>query len=105
MANGLTEMFSLKKLIRERISNSVIPTRLLEKFIDILEPLSNEIESWKRDMLDFGIHQQLDKCLTSSGTIDRIETAKKFVRSEDQNVLQHFVLACYFWLTADVIRL
>ncbi|GFY72260.1 uncharacterized protein TNIN_334001 [Trichonephila inaurata madagascariensis] len=103
--NRFVSTLPLEKLIQKVASNSAVPVTVISKLLDIIEPLSKEIESWRKAMLDFGIHQQFDICLTSSGTIDRIETAKKFVRSEDQNVVQRFALACNFWLTDDVLKM
>ncbi|GFV14649.1 uncharacterized protein TNCV_2586221 [Trichonephila clavipes] len=103
--NKFVSSLPLEKLIQKVTSNSEVPIPIIGKLLEIIEPLSNEIESWRTAMLDFGIHQQLHICLTSSGSIDRIETAKKFVRSEDQNVVQRFALACNFWLTDDVLKM
>ncbi|GFY72254.1 uncharacterized protein TNIN_333941 [Trichonephila inaurata madagascariensis] len=102
---GLTQIFPMRRLFRERISDSAIPNILREKLLDIFLPISREIDSWRKDMSDFGIHKQLDICLTSYGTIDRVETAKKFVRSDDPNLLQRFTLACLFWMTEDVLNI
>ncbi|GFQ87775.1 uncharacterized protein TNCT_499061 [Trichonephila clavata] len=102
---SLIQILPIKRLFRDRISNSVVPFLLREKLLDMFEPLSREIDSWKKDMSDFGIHKQLHICLTSSGAIDRVETAKKFVRSDDPNLLQRFTLACLFWMTEDVLNM
>ncbi|GFY78026.1 uncharacterized protein TNIN_92081 [Trichonephila inaurata madagascariensis] len=99
------DMFPVKRVFREILLKLVIPDRLCEKLLGIIKPISNEIDTWKMELLSFGIHKQLDICLTSSGTIDRMETAKKFVRSEDQNVVERFALACHFWMTDDVLKM
>ncbi|GFT69763.1 uncharacterized protein TNCV_3700461 [Trichonephila clavipes] len=102
---GLTQIFPLKRLFRERISDSAIPIKLREKLLDLFLPISRELDSWKKDMSDIGIHKKLDICLTACGTIDRVETAKKFVRSDDPNLLQRFTLACLFWMHEDVLNI
>ncbi|GFT56295.1 hypothetical protein TNCV_346251 [Trichonephila clavipes] len=104
-SNDSTSEFPVKQFFRERLSESLIPNRLREKLLDIIEPLSYDIKSWKKELSDFGVRKQIDICLTSSGTIDKLETAKKFVRSEDQNVAERFALACHFWMTDDVLKM
>ncbi|GFU02470.1 uncharacterized protein TNCV_3247611 [Trichonephila clavipes] len=102
---GFLDLMKAKELFGETISNFVLPIRLREKLLDIIQPIIMDIETWNMQKKKFGVRKQLDICLTSSGTIDRIETAKKYVRSKDQNVVKRFALACHFWLTDDVLKI
>ncbi|GFT16021.1 uncharacterized protein NPIL_378561 [Nephila pilipes] len=94
-----------KPLLLEKLKNSVLPHILHEKLLGVLQPISLEIESWTEDMLYCGIHKPLDICWKSFGTIDRLETAKRFVQSEDSNVIQRFAMACHFWMSDDVLKI
>ncbi|GFY45131.1 hypothetical protein TNIN_421491 [Trichonephila inaurata madagascariensis] len=99
------DMFPVKQVFREILLKSVIPNKLCEKLLGIIKPISKAIDIWKAELADFGVRTQTDICLTSSGTIDRVGTAKKFVRSEDQKVVERFALACHFWMTDDVLKM
>ncbi|GFT16018.1 uncharacterized protein NPIL_378551 [Nephila pilipes] len=104
-ALGSTDSREWKPLMLEKLKNSVLPDILHEKLLSILQPISLEIESWKEDMLDCVIHKPLDICWKSIGMIDREETAKRFVRSNDSDVLQRFAMACSFWMFDDVQKI
>ncbi|GFV14733.1 uncharacterized protein TNCV_2587061 [Trichonephila clavipes] len=103
--NGDLDIFQVKQLFHETISNSVLPFGVREKLLGVMKPIIMDIESWNVEKRRFGIHKQLDICLTSAGTIDRKETAKKFVRSEDQNIVERFAVATHFWMTDDVLKI
>ncbi|GFT70578.1 HTH_Tnp_Tc3_2 domain-containing protein [Trichonephila clavipes] len=103
--NGSLDILQLKKLFHETISNSVIPFRIREKLLCIITPIMYNIDRWNVEQKQFGIRKQLDICLTSAGTIDKIKAYKKFVRSDDENVVERFALACYCWMTDDVLKI
>ncbi|GFT61045.1 uncharacterized protein NPIL_460381 [Nephila pilipes] len=102
---GSTRIHEWQPLMLKRLKKSVLPHIFHEKLLGILQPISLEIESWEEDMLDLGIHKPLDICWKSLGTIDRVETAKRFVQSEDSNVIQRFNMACHFWMSDDVLEI
>ncbi|GFY62107.1 hypothetical protein TNIN_14521 [Trichonephila inaurata madagascariensis] len=102
---GFLDLMKPKELFRETIPNFVLPFKHREKLLDIIQPIIMDIETWNVQKKKFGVRKQLDVCLTSSATIDRIATAKKFVRSEDHNVVERFALVCHFWMTDDVLKM
>ncbi|GFQ85072.1 uncharacterized protein TNCT_439151 [Trichonephila clavata] len=102
---GYLDLLPVKQLFRERLLKSIIPVRLREKLLGIILPILIDVEKWNAEKKKFGIRKHLDICLTSFGTVDKRETVKKFVRSEDQNVVERFALACHFWMTDDVLKI
>ncbi|GFY66221.1 uncharacterized protein TNIN_260631 [Trichonephila inaurata madagascariensis] len=103
--DGDLEMGLVKELIHKTISNSVLPFRVREKLLGIINPIIMHIEKWNAEKRIFGVRNQLDICLTSAGTIDRIKSFKKFVRSDDENIVERFALACHCWMTDDVLKM
>ncbi|GFU27199.1 uncharacterized protein NPIL_319851 [Nephila pilipes] len=96
------------QFIRENMPNWAPPKFLLEKTLCFLRPIHDEFRRWRHfhrsDLgLDFG---DLDiiywKCL---GSIDYLETAKRLVCCEKFTLWQRFSVACFYWLTNDVVRL
>ncbi|GFS31056.1 uncharacterized protein TNIN_308461 [Trichonephila inaurata madagascariensis] len=103
--NDDLNLFAVKQLFSETISNSVLPFGVREKLLGIMNPIIMHIEIWNAKKKELHVREQLDICLTSAGTIDRIETFKKFVRSDDENVVERFALACHCWMTDDVLKI
>ncbi|GFV14715.1 uncharacterized protein TNCV_2586881 [Trichonephila clavipes] len=97
--------FEVKQLFKETISKSLLPFGVRKKLLGIMNPIIMHMEAWNAKKKKFHLPEQLDICLTSAGTIDRIKTFKKFVRSDDENVVERFALACYCWMTEDVLKM
>ncbi|GFY62102.1 hypothetical protein TNIN_14471 [Trichonephila inaurata madagascariensis] len=90
------DVFPVKQVFRETLLKSVIPNKLCEKLLGIIKPISLALDIWKVELADFGVRKQIDICLTSSGTIDRIETCKNsfaLMMKTSQNVLLWPVIA------------
>ncbi|GFR17491.1 uncharacterized protein TNCT_499871 [Trichonephila clavata] len=103
---GFIDFFPVKRLFRDiLLSKYVVPIRLREKLLGIIRPISYDIENCKMQLSDYGVRNQVGICLTSFGTIDRIESFKKFVRNDDENVAERFGLACFCWMTNDVLEM
>ncbi|GFU02776.1 uncharacterized protein NPIL_467891, partial [Nephila pilipes] len=107
---SVNEIYTLSKYLyfKQKCSNCGIPNVLMEKILQLIPPIRRQFEDWRYEHSfnfrhDFG--QMNDICWSFLGTIDYMETAKRLVRSEDFTFFQRFPVACFYWLTNDVLRL
>ncbi|GFU29081.1 hypothetical protein NPIL_97141 [Nephila pilipes] len=94
--------------IKQKISNCGIPNVLMEQILQLIPPIRRQFEDWRFEHFfkfrhDFG--RMNDICWNFLGTIDYMETAKRLVRSEDFTFFQRFPVACFYFLTNDVLKL
>ncbi|GFU17147.1 uncharacterized protein NPIL_419661 [Nephila pilipes] len=106
--DGLCSVHERDLYIKQKISKCGIPNVLMEKILQLIPQIRRQFENWRYEHSlnfrhDFG--RMNDICWNFLGTIDYMETAKRLVRSEDFTFFQRFPVACFYWLTNDVLRL
>ncbi|GFT26903.1 uncharacterized protein NPIL_148491 [Nephila pilipes] len=101
--NELWEPFIIGK-----VPTSLFSITTQEKLIGLFKPLSYELLMWRKDhspILGPNADQQINFCWKSEGTIDRLQTAKRVVHYEHFTITQRFTMACYYWMTDEVVQL
>ncbi|GFS35143.1 uncharacterized protein NPIL_538561 [Nephila pilipes] len=98
-----------KPIAKEKLSSLNLPWTIQREVIALMIPLSVEIEEWEYDhipILDRRVWKpSIDYIWKENGTIDRIETAKNFIKCESNDVSQRFRMACVYWLEEEAKKL
>ncbi|GFU03302.1 uncharacterized protein NPIL_237771 [Nephila pilipes] len=100
--DGFTDLLSLHQIL----SSLHLPHDIKNCTMGIIEALGKEISNWCYCHCVFFIDADLDYWHRiqwySHGTINRLETARAFIRDENISIGHRFNLACAYYLEADV---
>ncbi|CAL1291869.1 unnamed protein product [Larinioides sclopetarius] len=87
-----------------------LPKSLLNAVIHTLQPIVEDINLWARDHFDIIKHIEKSHYKNilywnSEGRINRMKTAKQFIRNEKIEKRVRFYMACIYFLENDVLNL
>ncbi|GBO09900.1 hypothetical protein AVEN_114128-1 [Araneus ventricosus] len=99
----------IRKATIEKIKGTV-PTCLQNTVVVLLRPLHVEFHWWMEDHPFVNLYTTDNSyknaiCWTSNGTINRIQTAKDFIRNKSLISYGRFLMACTYFLENEVLTL
>ncbi|GFX55651.1 uncharacterized protein TNCV_269391 [Trichonephila clavipes] len=93
--------------LRERVSRCPLSLLLQRNVITFIKILSSELSLWRKnhsEMLIFDPYS-VNPVWNSFGIIDTLRTAVELVHCKGLHFEQRFTLACYYWLTKDMLQI
>ncbi|GFS37952.1 uncharacterized protein NPIL_648111 [Nephila pilipes] len=96
-------------IAKEKLSSLNLPWTIHREVIALMIPLSVEIDDWEYDHYPILYNRLLklpiDYIWKENGTIDRIETAKNFIKGESHDISLRFRMTCVYWLEEEAKKL